>query len=118
LTDANHDDAVVVGCAIAGAGDVRDAALRAMAGRARVDALVVDASPAEVRDLERWLAPDASLGVVEGHQVWGAAEATRSGIMCAVAVAHLAQGNAKTVLIVAARGSSSVAVLLERGGLR
>jgi 3-oxoacyl-[acyl-carrier-protein] synthase II len=106
---------VVAAWAIAGPGSALEAADRAMSGRARVDAVVVDAEASVVARLEPWVAPGRGLGVIDGSLLWGAAEATRGGVMAAVAAAHVAAGHADSILVVSARGASSVAVVLERG---
>jgi hypothetical protein len=64
--------------------------------------------------LTRRLAPGGSVGLVDASGFWGTAEASRSAVLAALAVAHLEAGTARSVLVVAARGTSSVALLLER----
>ncbi len=82
-----------------------------MANRPAVDGVIVDG---ETNALEKWLAPHARLGAIDGSLMWGAAEGTRSCVMAAVAAGHLAAGHASSILLVAARGASSVALVLER----
>jgi 3-oxoacyl-[acyl-carrier-protein] synthase II len=109
---------VVAGWGIAGPGDAREAAERAMSGRATVDGLFVDADASVAQALKTWLAPRHALGVVDASRAWGASEATRSCVMASIAAGHVAAGHARSVLVVAARGASSVALVLERGGPR
>lgn len=93
------------------AGSVDAAAERAMANRGAVDGVIVDGDPST---LKKWLAPNAKLGAVDAARLWGTAEATRSSVMGAVAAAHIAAGHADSILLVAARGASSVALVIER----
>jgi hypothetical protein len=83
--------------------------------RRDLDAVLVDGEPRDLATLTPWLSPRASLGLVDASRFWGTAEATRSCVMAALAVAHLEAGTARSTLLVSARGTSSVAVLLERG---
>jgi 3-oxoacyl-[acyl-carrier-protein] synthase II len=106
---------LLVGWGIAGPGHA-EAARGAMAGRRSADGLLVDGDASAVASLDDWLAPDSHLGIVDAARFWGTSEAARSCVMAALAVAYLAEGQARSVLLVAARGSSSVALLLERGG--
>jgi 3-oxoacyl-[acyl-carrier-protein] synthase II len=100
--------------AIAGPNRASEAASRAMEGRTHVDGVAIDG---DARDLEKWIAPSASkaIGVIDARDLWGAAEATRSCVMTLVAAGHVAAGRARTMLVVASRGGSSVALVLERG---
>ena len=99
----------VAAWAIEGPRAAREAAERAMSGRAPVDALLADADG----DLRAFLAPNASAGAVDASRAWGASEATRSAVMAAVAAAQVASGRARSALVVAARGASSVALVFE-----
>ena len=114
-TGAERGAVVVAGWAIAGPDGALEAADRAMSGRARVDGVVVDAEAAVVARLSERVASDRGVGLVDGRALWGAAEATRAGVMAAVSAAHVAAGHADSILVVAARGASSVAVVLESG---
>jgi 3-oxoacyl-[acyl-carrier-protein] synthase II len=109
---------VAAGWGIAGADGAREAVARAMSGRPRVDGVILDGEAPLVGGIDRWLAPRPALGVIEARRLWGAADATRSCVMAAVAAAHLAEGHADSLLLVAARGASSVALVLERTGAR
>jgi len=104
---------VVAGWGIAGPDRAREAAERAMTGLGPVDGLVVDCEGQVGAALNEWTAPRPKLGVVEASRLWGASEATRSCAMAAVAAAHIAAGHARSILLVAARGASSVALVLE-----
>ncbi len=106
---------VAMGWGIAGSDHVDEAAARAMAGHTVVDGVMCDGDGSA---LEKWLAPRAALGLVDGDHLWGNAEATRSAVMTAVAVAQLSSGNARAILVASTRGASSVALLLERMGPR
>lgn len=112
--DPERSAIVVTDWAIEGPQAAHVAAERVMAGRAPVDGLFVDVEPPLVDGLSRWLAPDRKVGVVEASRLWGTADATRSCVMAAVAAGHLAERNADSILLVGARGASSIAILLER----
>ena len=84
-----------------------------MTNKKAVDALIVDCDETSTDALIKWLAPGSSLGVISASRLWGAGEASRSGVMGAVAAAHIAARHARSVLLVAARGGSSVALVLE-----
>ena len=112
------DPAVIVaaGWGIAGPEDAEEAVRQALGGRAAVDGVLVDGEARDVQALTRRLAPGAPLGLVDASAFWGDAEASRSAVLAALAVAHLEAGAARSVLVVAAGGASSVALLLERSG--
>jgi 3-oxoacyl-[acyl-carrier-protein] synthase II len=105
---------VVAGWGLAGPEDVGEAARQALAGREAVDCVLVDGEPRDVAALTRLLAPGAPLGLVDATAFWGTSEASRSCVLAALGVAHLEAGSARTALVVAARGTSSVALLLDR----
>lgn len=114
--EAGHDTAaiVVAGWGITGPEDAGQAARQALAGREGIDGVLVDGEPRDVAALTRHLAPGAPLGLVDASAFWGASDASRSCVLAALAVAHLEAGTAHSLLVVAARGTSSVALLLER----
>jgi regulator of RNase E activity RraA len=105
---------VAAGWGVAGPEDAGGAALQALAGRESVDGILVDGEPRDLATLTRWIAPGARLGLVDAAAFWGTSEASRSCVLAALAVAHLEAGNAGSILVVAARGASSVALRLER----
>jgi len=105
---------LVAAWAISGPDGGDEAVRRAMKGRSPVDGVVVDAEPHVVATMTEWTTANGSLGVIEGSTLWGASEATRSSVMATVAIAHLAAAHGRSILVVAARGASSVAVVLER----
>ena len=114
--DVREEETVILaaGWGLAGPEDAGEAARQALAGREAVDGVFVDGEPRDVAALTRWLAPGASLGLVDAAAFWGTSEASRSCVLAALAVAHLDAGTASSVLVVAARGTSSVALRLER----
>jgi 3-oxoacyl-[acyl-carrier-protein] synthase II len=101
---------VVSGSAIAGQGAILDAVERAMNGIRPVDGVITDGELA----LESWLAPDATLGAIDDTRIWAAADATRSCVLAAIAVGHLAKGHARSILVASGRGPTSVAIVFER----
>jgi 3-oxoacyl-[acyl-carrier-protein] synthase II len=103
---------IVSGWAIEGPGGGASAAARAV-GERRVDALVVDG---DVAPFKTFLARDAVLGVIDARTLWGVAEAARSCALAAIAVAYVAARRTPSVLVVAPRGASTVAVLFESEG--
>jgi 3-oxoacyl-[acyl-carrier-protein] synthase II len=107
---------VVAGWGIAGPRDAGVAVRRAMAGRPPVECMIIDAEAGVFDAAKEWLAPGSRLGAIDASRAWGRSEATRSCVMTALAVAHLRAAEAPSVLLVAARGTSSVALLLEREG--
>ncbi len=106
---------VVAGWAIAGPDRSEEVVRHALGHRGWVDGVIVDGEVRDVAGLTERIAPGARLGLVDGSRFWSTAEASRSCVMAALAVAHLDAGNAASVLVVTARGGSSVALLLERG---
>lgn len=104
---------VVTGWGIAGPGAAREAVERAMTNRKPADALIVDCEDAVTSTLTSWMAPGSTLGVIPASRLWGAGEASRSAVMAAVAAAHIAARHARSVLLVAGRGGSSVAMVLD-----
>lgn len=111
-------DVVVADWSIAGADRALEVAAKALGRRERVDAIIVDACAGVAHALGRWLSDASAVRIVDGARLWGEAEATRSLVFAAVGAAHIARGVAESVLLVSARGSSSVAVVLERGDAR
>jgi len=81
---------VIAGWGLAGPGCADEASRQALGGRAHVDGTLVD------------------------DETRGSAEASPSSALAARAVAQLKSGAARSLLVVAARGASSVALLLER----
>jgi len=114
--EAKSGATLVSGWAIAGPDRAQEAAERAMAGRTSVDAVFVDVETPALASMRRWLSPLSGLGVISGSAIWGAAEATRSCVMAALAVAQIAKGDADAALVVSNGGTSSVAVVFERRG--
>jgi 3-oxoacyl-[acyl-carrier-protein] synthase II len=117
----SHDEregaVLVTGWAIGGAGELDETIARTLGVRRTVGAIFVDGPPDGVDAsprLERWLEPGVGVGVVHGSLVWGAAEASRSVVMAALAAAYVADGRLRSSLVVSARGASCVALLLER----
>jgi 3-oxoacyl-[acyl-carrier-protein] synthase II len=106
---------VVAGWGLAGAGDASGAARAALGDGGEVDGVLVDGEPADLPGVTRWLSPDASVGLLDASRFWGTAEATRSCVMAALAIAHLEAGTARSLLLLSARGTSSVALWLRRG---
>ncbi len=110
-----NDQAVFVGgWGIAGPGHGAEAVRSAMVGRGSADCILVDGEAGAVASLNDWLAPGSRLGTLDAARLWGTSEASRSCVMAALGVAYLNEGQAQSVLLVAARGSSSVALLLDR----
>ena len=105
---------VVAAWSIAGPSCAEHAIDEVMRGRSYVEAAIVDGSPSAVAAAGRRVAPLSSLGVIEGQHLWGAAEASHSVVVAAVGAAHVARRDAGSMLLVAASGAASVAVLLER----
>jgi 3-oxoacyl-[acyl-carrier-protein] synthase II len=114
--EAQGSAIVAAGWGIAGRGDVREATRQALGGRADVDGVLADGEPRDLVALTQRIAPNARLGFVDVSRFWATSEATRSCTMAALAVAHLLGGCAGWVLVIATRGASSVALLLEREG--
>jgi 3-oxoacyl-[acyl-carrier-protein] synthase II len=124
VRSASASAVIAAGWGIAGRGGALAAAEHAMTGLAPVDGLMVDlggqggGSPRWDSQgssvLKQFLAPHPTLGVIDASRLWGDSEATRSGVLAAVAAAHIAQGHARSILVVAAHGASSVALVLER----
>jgi 3-oxoacyl-[acyl-carrier-protein] synthase II len=102
---------VVAGWGLAGRDGVRDAIERAMSGHTETSGVFVDGA---ISDARTWLAPNAPLGVVDASTFWGTAHATRSCAMAASAIARLEAGHGDSALLVATRGASTVALLIER----
>lgn len=98
---------------ITGPDDALGAVRRAMAGRSMVDGLIVDGEASLLNHLRELVAPGSRL-VEQASLTWGTSEASRSCVMAAHAVAHLAAKQAQAVLLIAAGGASSIALLLER----
>ncbi len=111
--DAGADDVVVAGWGLSGADGADLAAQQALGGR-RVDGVLVDGEPRDVARLTPLLSPGAGVGLVDAARFWGTAEASRSSVLTALAVAHLRARTAQTILVTAAQGAASVALLLER----
>lgn len=105
---------VAAGWGLAGPGYAGEAVRQALGGHEAVDGILVDGEPRDVAALTRWIAPGAPLGLVDASAFWGTSEASRSCVLAALAVAHLEAGTASSVLVVAARGASSIALRLER----
>jgi 3-oxoacyl-[acyl-carrier-protein] synthase II len=110
-SDPRAGEIAVASWGIAGRDGARDAIARAMSGRTGVDGVFVDGSLPDARE---WLAPNAPLGVTLAQSFWGTAHATRSCAMAAAAIARLEAGHGESALLVATRGASSVAVVIER----
>jgi 3-oxoacyl-[acyl-carrier-protein] synthase II len=104
---------VVAGWGMAGSDGVHEATKRAMSGLGPVDCVIVDGPPAVVSAMSEHTKSPPTLGVIEASRLWGAAEASRSCVMATVAAAHIAAGHAQRILIVAARGATTVALVLE-----
>ncbi len=83
---------IVAGWGIAGPRRADEAIARAMLGRSPTDSVIIDGD----------------------NDLWSASEATQSCVMAAVGAKQLTEGRARSVLLVAARGASSVALVLER----
>jgi 3-oxoacyl-[acyl-carrier-protein] synthase II len=111
--DAIAGDVVIAGWGLAGADCADLAAARAVGGQ-QVDGILVDGEPRDVARLTPLLSPGARVGLVDAARFWGTAEASRSSVLTALAVAYLRARTARTILVTAARGAASVALLLER----
>jgi 3-oxoacyl-[acyl-carrier-protein] synthase II len=100
---------------LAGSDDARGAAEQAL-GRhdGDVDGVLFDGEPRDAAAWKRRITPGAPIGMIDMAAWWGAADASRSCVMVAVAFAELEARAARSLLLVAARGTSSVALLLER----
>jgi 3-oxoacyl-[acyl-carrier-protein] synthase II len=126
ISSASPGAVVVAGWGIAGRDGATSAIERAMGERAPVDGVMIDGdvdgsavcgtsqTPDVVGGVRRWMAANPTLGVIDALSLWGTAHATRSCVMAAVAVAHITAGHAQSILLVAAGGASSVALVLER----
>jgi hypothetical protein len=85
-----------------------------------IGALFADATDATVAAVRDALgdAPglrDAEVAWRAASRLWQVAPATRTAVMCAVAASAVAVGELGTVLLLATRGASSVAVVLSKG---
>lgn len=108
-------EVVVAGWGIAGPDGARHAALEALGGMPTpIDGILVDGEPRGIGELAALLSPAASVGLIDGSHFWAEAEASRSCVLAALAVAHLRARSARAILVIAARGNSSVAVCFER----
>jgi 3-oxoacyl-[acyl-carrier-protein] synthase II len=107
-------DVVATGWGIGGPGVAEDAVRHAMGARTSVDGIVVDAEGPVGATLEKWVAVGSTFGVADASCLWATSEAARSSVLAALAVAHLRAEDARSLLLVGARGTSSVALLLER----
>ncbi|MGD0529453.1 MAG: beta-ketoacyl-[acyl-carrier-protein] synthase family protein [Polyangiaceae bacterium] len=105
---------VVAGWGLAGPENAGDAARQALGSRGGVDGILVDGEPRDLAALTPLLVAEAPVGLVDGAALWGAADGSRSCVLAALAVAYLEAGSGRSLLVVAARGTSSVALLFER----